>query len=133
LAVADSIDINEFPTDWKGRKTYVNVPGHGVIAQCYTYYNGGYKLLPEYGGVPFDDKSNGSNLQVMRDIAGYKSLETGEFIGSRSAHRDHLRAHGLIEIGNERMPQKSDAPTRAERHEMGMTVKRTLEQLRARD
>ena len=40
---------------------------------------------------------------VMGDIAGYQSQQTGEWIGSRSTHREHLRQHSLIEIGNERM------------------------------
>lgn len=38
---------------------------------------------------------------VMPDIAGYKSMATGEWIGGRRQHREHLRQHGLVEIGNE--------------------------------
>ena len=38
---------------------------------------------------------------VMPDIKGYKSMQTGEWIGSRSTHREHLKQHRLIEIGNE--------------------------------
>lgn len=38
---------------------------------------------------------------VSSDIGEYKSIVTGEMIGSRSAHREHLRKHNLIEIGNE--------------------------------
>lgn len=38
---------------------------------------------------------------IMRDIDPYRSMFTGERIHSRSAHRDHLRAHRLIEVGNE--------------------------------
>jgi hypothetical protein len=38
---------------------------------------------------------------VMPDIDGYQSQVTGEWIGSRSRHREHLRDHGMIEIGNE--------------------------------
>ena len=40
---------------------------------------------------------------IMPDISGYKSMQTGEWIGSRSQHREHLKAHRLIEIGNEKM------------------------------
>ena len=40
---------------------------------------------------------------VMTDIAGYKSMATGEWIGSRSTHREHLKQHHLVEIGNEKM------------------------------
>ena len=40
---------------------------------------------------------------VISDIQPYKSMQTGEMIGSRSTHREHLRKHKLIEIGNEDM------------------------------
>lgn len=38
---------------------------------------------------------------VIPDIAGYKSMQTGEWIPGRRQHREHLREHRLIEIGNE--------------------------------
>jgi hypothetical protein len=41
---------------------------------------------------------------VMNDISGYKSMQTGEWINSRSHHRDHLKQHRLIELGNEKIP-----------------------------
>ena len=50
---------------------------------------------------------------VMSDIDGYKSMATGEWIGSRSTHREHLKQHRLIEIGNERVENKPRGPDRA--------------------
>jgi len=41
---------------------------------------------------------------VMNDIQGYKSMQTGEWISSRSHHRAHLKQHRLIELGNEKIP-----------------------------
>ncbi len=38
---------------------------------------------------------------VIGDIDGYTSMKTGEWIGGRAQHREHLRRHDLIEIGNE--------------------------------
>lgn len=38
---------------------------------------------------------------VMPDIQAYQSMVTGEMIQSRSVHREHLRRHNVIEIGNE--------------------------------
>ena len=38
---------------------------------------------------------------VMPDIQPYRSMIDGRMITSRSTHRDHLRAHGYEEIGNE--------------------------------
>lgn len=37
----------------------------------------------------------------MPDIQPYQSMVTGELIGSRSQHREHLKRHNLVEIGNE--------------------------------
>lgn len=42
-----------------------------------------------------------SGVQIVRDIDPYVSTITGERITSRSHHRDHLRAHRCIEVGNE--------------------------------
>lgn len=43
---------------------------------------------------------------VMPDIQPYKSVITGEIIGSRSKHRAHLKQHNCIEVGNEKMTPK---------------------------
>lgn len=42
------------------------------------------------------------SAMVMPDIAPYRSVIDGSEISSRSRHREHLRAHGCIEVGNER-------------------------------
>lgn len=39
---------------------------------------------------------------MVRDIEPYQSVITGEMITSRSKHREHLRSHGAIEMGNEK-------------------------------
>ncbi len=48
---------------------------------------------------------------VMGDISDYRSVVTGERITSRSRHREHLRDHGCVEVGNE-MPtvQRKELP-----------------------
>jgi hypothetical protein len=38
---------------------------------------------------------------IIPDIAGYKSMQTGEWIPGRRQHREHLKQHRLVEIGNE--------------------------------
>ena len=42
-----------------------------------------------------------SATAVIGDIQPYKSMITGEVITSRSKHREHLRKHGMVEVGNE--------------------------------
>lgn len=39
--------------------------------------------------------------RVMSDIGGYISQIDGSYIESRSKHRDHLKRHGMIELGND--------------------------------
>lgn len=47
---------------------------------------------------------------IMRDQGEYRSVITGEMITSRSQHREHLRQHNCIEVGNE-MPQRAAPAT----------------------
>ncbi len=42
---------------------------------------------------------------VSSDISGYISQVDGSWIESRSKHRDHLKRHGMVELGND-VPQK---------------------------
>lgn len=50
---------------------------------------------PDYLPTPRADH------HVMPDIKPYKSMIDGKEITSRSHHREHLRAHGCVEIGND--------------------------------
>lgn len=43
-------------------------------------------------------------INVMDDLKPYKSMVTGEIIGSRSTHKRHLIQHNVIEVGNEKLP-----------------------------
>ena len=38
---------------------------------------------------------------IAPDITPYQSMLTGEMIGSRSEHREHLRKHGYVEVGDQ--------------------------------
>lgn len=38
---------------------------------------------------------------VIADIQPYRSMATGEMIEGRVKHKDHLRRHNLIEVGND--------------------------------
>lgn len=54
--------------------------------------------------VPKEDYYAGeapASAMVLTDIQPYKSMATGEMITSRSVHREHLKRHQLIEVGNE--------------------------------
>lgn len=38
---------------------------------------------------------------VLGDIKPYRSMIDGSMIESRSRHREHLKAHGMVEVGND--------------------------------
>jgi len=50
----------------------------------------------EKGVDPLPDR-----VQIMPDIEPYKSMVTGEWITSRAKHREHLKRHGMVEVGND--------------------------------
>lgn len=47
---------------------------------------------------------------VAPDIQPYRSMIDGSIIHSRSQHRAHLRDHGCIEVGNEKITPKPMTP-----------------------
>lgn len=51
--------------------------------------------------------------QVMKDIEPYQSMITGERITSRSHHREHLRDHECVEVGNDKPVIKRAPPKRS--------------------
>ena len=67
------------------------------------------KLIPKDEYIP----RGPSGPFVMADIQPYRSMVTGEMIMGRRQHREHLRQHGVIEVGNEKLtPRKPITPTR---------------------
>lgn len=69
------------------------------------------KLIPKDEYVP---RSQPRAPAVMGDIAPYKSMITGEMIQGRAQHRAHLRQHGCIEVGNEKITPRKEIPIRRE-------------------
>tara|TARA_R110000868_G_scaffold329015_1_gene589820 strand:- start:753 stop:1073 length:321 start_codon:yes stop_codon:yes gene_type:complete len=82
------------------------------MKRTYIYVNG---ELVEKGSKEHYDSLGPT---VMPDIAPYKSMIDGSMITSRSVHRDHLRQHGCIEVGNERMETKLPPPKDTRREVM---------------
>jgi hypothetical protein len=63
------------------------------------------EVAPDY--VPQRPATAAHN--IIPDIAPYQSMVTGEQIMGRRQHREHLKAHGLVEVGNEAMkPYKTE-------------------------
>lgn len=65
---------------------------------------------------------------VRGDITPYKSMVTGEMITSRSEHREHLRKHDCIEVGNEIPKVKSkETIARERKKQLHETLKREVQ------
>lgn len=63
----------------------------------------------ERGEVVLDKRWESDDAPlVMPDIQPYQSMIDGTMITSRSQHREHLKAHGCIEIGNEKIIPRAD-------------------------
>lgn len=55
-------------------------------------------------------EANGKSPYAMGDMEPYKNVY-GEMVGGRKQHRDFLKSRGLVEVGNENVPQKyQDTP-----------------------
>lgn len=59
-------------------------------------------------------------FMVIPDIQPYTSMIDGSQITSRSSHREHLRAHNCVEVGNEQLapPKREFTATRGLREEL---------------
>ena len=55
-------------------------------------------VLYEKGTEPEPGKAG---FNIMPDIQPYQSMVTGEIITSRSKHRQHLKEHNMVEVGND--------------------------------
>ena len=65
------------------------------MRKSYVQING---VLYEKGTQP---ERTPSGPMLMKDIQPYRSMADGSIITSRSKHREHLKAHNCIEVGNE--------------------------------
>jgi hypothetical protein len=67
---------------------------------------------------------------VMRDMGEYVSTLDGAHITSRSQHREHMRKHDVIEVGNERLKGMPEPP-RTTNRELGEAIKRRIDEVAA--
>lgn len=63
----------------------------------------GYKLVEKSEAYKF--RSNKS-ATIMPDMKEMISPIDGEVITSRSAYRNHMKKHGVIDVGNEKLTRK---------------------------
>lgn len=82
-----------------------------------------HELVPkeEFYARHYGDSATGP--QIIRDVEPYLSVIDKSVIGGRRQHRDHLKAHGCIEVGNEYKPAQRQEMSRNERIQ---DIKRSL-------
>jgi hypothetical protein len=78
----------------------------------YVIRNG--RLIEKWRAPPLHSDS----VQIMSDISPYRSMIDGRMVTSRSEHRTHLRDHGCIEVGNEKMETKYAKPDGEKRRQI---------------
>lgn len=70
-----------------------------------------FRSLSEYDNLPLHCGVRMTRAvcapSVIADIQPYRSMATGEYVEGRRQHRDHLKRHGLIEVGNEKLENKA--------------------------
>lgn len=93
-----------------------------------TYVLRGGELVEKYAAHPLQ---GGSAPHVISDtMPGIRSHADGKFYDSKSQYRQSLKAHGCIEVGNERAPferRPEFNPGRA-----APDIKAAIEQLRSK-
>jgi hypothetical protein len=104
-------------TVWKDGEVYAEYEGGKL-----TYLN------PKYQAPKRSDTVQAPYF--MKDIGEYRSPLDGQRITTRSAHRDHMKAHNVIEVGNERMPATPSAPPSVDR-DLGQAIKQRLEEVKS--
>lgn len=70
--------------------------------------------------VPADEycRESPSGPMIIGDIQPYRSMATGEMIMGRRQHREHLKKHRLVELGND--------PIRRQERKPDPTIKRDI-------
>ncbi len=80
------------------------MPLYSIVCEC-GHQEDVFRSVAEYDNLPSHCGKQMTRAvcapMVIADIQPYRSMATGEFIQGRRQHRDHLKRHGLIELGNE--------------------------------
>lgn len=67
---------------------------------------------------------------IQPDNVCYRSMVTGEMITSRTAHKNHLKEHKLIEVGNEKPKPRNTEISKAEKWALRKEIAQRLDHAR---
>lgn len=128
----NQLSLYDFPTGHIGRKTFVNVKGHSKSVPKYKTYSGhdGLNYLrPEYGGSW--DALPVQSTYYIPDKAAYLSPMSRDVVEGRSAHREHMRVHGVMEAGDIKFGSMS-AIEKAPLPSVSSDIRRAIQELNGR-
>lgn len=80
------------------------------------------------GRYCFYPKNINKSLIFIKDIEPYKNVVDGKLIKNRREHRDFLKAYNLIELGNDKFPERKPEPL----PDVRVTMSEVYEKLRNR-
>lgn len=79
--------------------------------------------------IPADEwmgPSESKTAYVVEDIKPYRSPLDGSIVSSRSQHRAHMKAHGVIEVGNEKLTRPATKKPEVNREQLRRDIADTL-------
>jgi hypothetical protein len=130
--IAAAIDAKRATDNKQGAVARSNAFDHVIVERGRWVFRNG-ELIPksqavsETAEIAAQIRSPMEAPMVVRDIPEYVSMIDGSVISSRKQHRDHLRAHGCIEVGNEKLG--TAAPSHLAKGEIGTEIKTAIEQI----
>lgn len=90
-------------------------------------------LAPEYSAPK--RSTDVKSPMIMRDMGEYVSPLDGSVVSSRSTHREHMRTHDVVEVGNERIGNMTVQAEKAANsnfdREVGEAIKRRIDEVAA--
>lgn len=89
----------EYPPEHIGSRKYVTVYGYKYSVPVIYCFMGSDRRWYVIG---MEGPESNKSAMVMSDLQPYHSPLDGNMVTSRSQHRDSMRRHGVIEMGNER-------------------------------
>ncbi len=79
------------------------------------------------GGPVLDKPRRARGLYVVPDIEPFISPLDGSVVAGRRQRRDHMRAHGVVEVGNEKLRARKPEPLPPVQHD----IKAAIEMVRS--
>lgn len=97
-----------------------------MARETYVYRDG--QLIPKHLAPPRHSPSRG--IQVIKDIEPYQNIAVdNKVIGGRRQHRDMLRAHRLIEVGDQARTEPTKPQPNVVDRGLVETIKRAMGKL----